>query len=105
MAKQFGQEHFTVSKIHIHNDYTVDVFKKQFYVSKTSGIEIIIDDGSMWEVITPDTDLSVSYENSEELFWATDEVKEICNEQFDEETVSEWNAMSDEEKQNQINRD
>jgi len=102
MAKAFGTEHFSVSRLHIHNEYTVDVYKKHFYVSE-SGIEIIIDE-SMFEVITPDTDLSVSAENTEELYWATDEVKAICAQQFDEETVAEWNAMSPEEKETYIDR-
>ena len=102
MAKAFGTEHFSVARLHIHNEYTVDVYKKHYYVSK-SGIEILIDD-SMFEVISPDTDLSVTAEDNEELYWATDEVKQICAEQFDEETVAEWQALTPEEKENYLDR-
>ena len=58
----------------------------------------------MVEVITPDHDLSLVADGSEELFWATDEVKAVCAEQFDDETVAEWKAMTPEEQASFIER-
>ena len=102
MAKLLGTEKFGVAKICIHDPYTIDVYKRHYCVN-SSGQEFLIDD-SMVEVVTPDHDLSLVADGSEELFWATDEVKAICAEQFDEVTIAEWKAMTPEEQNGLIER-
>ena len=102
MAKLLGTECFDVAKICIHDGYTVDVYKKH-YVLTSSGAELLIDD-TMIEVVTPDYDLTLCADGSDDLFWATDEVKAVCREQFDEETIAEWNEFTEEEKEAIIDR-
>lgn len=90
MAHTFGEEKFSVARIAITNDYTVDVYMKHYYVSE-SGIELLVSD-TMCEVLEPGTDLSG------DEWYCTDEVRAICAQQWDAESIAEWNAMTEEKK-------
>jgi len=91
MAHTFGEEKFSVARIAIINDYTVDVYMKHYYVSE-SGVELLISD-TMCETLEPGTDLSG------DEWYCTDEVRAICAQQWDAESVAEWNAMNEEDKE------
>lgn len=91
MAHTFGEEKFAVARIAIDNDYLVRVYLKHYYVTE-SGLEILISD-NMVETLEPGTDLSV------DEWYCTDEVRAICAQQWDDESVAEWNAMDEDDKE------
>ena len=90
MAHTFGEEKEVVSKISIDGDFMVYVYKKHYYEA-ADGTEILISD-TMNQPLEPGDDLSG------DEWYMTDTVRAICAQQWDEESVAEWEAMSDEEK-------
>lgn len=94
MALTFTTERFEVAKITVTDEYTVRVYIKHLGVS-SNGTEVLISD-TMSEVLVPGTDLSG------DEWYCTDEVRAICEAQWDEKTVAEWNAMDEYNKRGLI---
>ena len=95
MALTFTTEKFEVANITVTDEYTVRVFVKHVGVS-SNGTEVLISD-NMSEVLVPGTD------SSGDEWYCTDEVRAVCEAQWDEETIAEWNAMDEYSQEGLIN--
>jgi hypothetical protein len=89
MAIKYTHSYQKVSRVEIQGEHTVRVYYNEIGVF-ANGKELVV--GEMSKIITPDMDLSG------DDFWCTDEVREICDLQFDEDTRKEWSELSEEEK-------
>ena len=78
------QEQSKIDHIELNGDGTVLVRKKDFTVVGT--VEVFI--GHHTRLITPDDD--ISGEVTEENWWLTPEVKEVCLEYWTTEMLSRW---------------
>ena len=93
MANSLISERYQISKIGIVGDYIVSIKYSQMGTF-ANGVEVEI--AKMTEYITPDTDL---YNDDPDHSWyCTDEVRAVCEGQFDEETLTEWKEFSEYDK-------
>lgn len=100
MAISFISERKEVSKVIVYGDYIVLV-RYDHIGTYANGSDVLI--GQMTEVLVPGTDLSGS--DPETAWYCTDEVRGICEGHWDDESVAEWNAMSQAEKDEILNNE
>lgn len=98
MAISFISERKEVSKVTVLGDYLVFV-KYDHIGTYANGSEVLI--GEMTEILTPGTDLSGN--DPETAWYCTDEVRGICEGHWDDESVAEWNAFTEQERDALLN--